>query len=507
MDIQSLKLKLLQSRGVIIRGAAAFVVFGGLGILAVQASHAATFAADAEAESGTLSGNYTFGDTTGASGGAAVKFGPNATQSGKKFIEGVSSNGRYFVDQDGAPYLVQGDSPWALFADVSVSDAEMWAADRESHGINSAIISLIGAPTNGGNFASGATYDGVLPFNGGNVTSWNPAYWSRIDAMMTSLKNHGVTVFLYPIDGWTTLPGNAFYNKSAADCLNYGKMVAQRYASYPNIVWMSGGDYNGYDNTINTEVQNMLNGIRSTGDTRIFGTQLNTESLTTDVPFYEQLVGWNFAYSYNTPYAFVQGGYSRPAGARDPRPVMLGESHYEGEGSANPDLLRRQELWSLTSGGGGDFAGSQDWLFQSGWQNRLDTPWITQQAKIHQYFAANRWYDLVPDINSSLVTAGRGTFKAMGNGGDDKQNDYVTAAQTADKAFSAVYVPTSASGATTRTLTLSASRLPASYTAVWVDPTNATGATQAANIDGSGSVTTPSAAHSDGSRDWLLVIK
>jgi hypothetical protein len=47
--------------------------------------------------------------------------------------------------------------------------------------------------------------------------------------------------------------------------------------------------------------------------------------------------------------------------------------------------------------------------------------------------------------------------------------------------------------------------LPAGYTASWVDPTDAT-QSQPAVVDGSGNVTTP-ALHSDGTRDWLLVIR
>lgn len=428
-----------------------------------------------------------------------------------KFISSVSSNGRYFVDQTGLPILIKGDSPWAMFSDVSPVQVEHWAANRESHGFNAAIVSLVGSPTNGGPSNSGATYDGVQPFVGGNVTSWNEAYWSRMDGYLTTLRNHGITAFLYPMDGWNTLSGAAFSGKSATDCYNYGRMVAARYASYPNIVWMAGGDYNGYGSTVNTQFQNMLSGIRSTGDTRVFSTQLNNETLTTDVSFFEPLANWNFAYTYTPTYQKILRGYNRASSARDPRPVVFSEGNYEGEDNyggpaTTNETLRRQQVWSLTSGSPGEFTGSQDWQFNSGWETRLDTAWITQAQKMRSFFSGLNWSQLVPDETTMVVTAGRGTKLTSDTNLDVLQNDYVTAAQTPDKSQTVVYVPTGASGASVaRTITLNLAQLPAGYTATWVDPTDAT-LTQAAVVDSSGNVTTPGL-HSDGTRDWLLVIR
>lgn len=428
-----------------------------------------------------------------------------------KFVSSISSNGRYFLDQTGLPILIKGDSPWAMFSDLSPAQVETWAANRQSHDFNAAIVSLIGSPINGGAANSGATYDGVQPFVGGNITTWNEAYWTRMDNYLTILKNHGITAFLYPMDGWNTLSGTAFSGKSAADCYTYGRMVATRYATYPNIVWMAGGDYNGYDNAVNTQFQNMLSGIRSTGDTRVFSTQLNNETLTTDVDFFESLSNWNFAYTYTPTYQKVLRGYDRAAGARDPRPVLFGEGNYEGEDNyggpaTTNETLRRQQIWSLTSGAAGEFTGSQDWQFLSGWETRLNTAWVTQAQKMRTLFSSLNWSQLVPDEATPVVTAGRGTKLTSDTSLDVLQNDYVTAAQTPDKSQTVVYVPTSLSGANTaRTVTLNRAQLPASFVATWVDPTDAT-ATQTATVDASGNVTVPGT-HADGTRDWLLVVQ
>jgi hypothetical protein len=330
-----------------------------------------------------------------------------------------------------------------------------------------------------------------------------------MDNYLTILKNHGITAFLYPMDGWNTLSGGAFYHKSAADSRTYGQMVSARYASYPNIVWMAGGDYQYFDDSqVYTEFTNMLSGIRSTGDNRLFSIQHTLESLSTDVSQYEPLANWNFAYTYSLSYALTLRGYNQSLSTRDPRPVVLSESNYEGENNTGGpattnESLRRQQLWALTSGSVGDFTGSQDWLFISGWENRLNTTWITQAQKIRSFFEGLNWNLLVPDDHTPLVTAGRGT-KATNGSLDVLQNDYVTAAQTPDKSLSVVYVPTSTGNTNARTITLNLSRLPASYTATWVDPTDAT-ASVPATIDASGQVTTPGL-HSDNTRDWILLI-
>jgi hypothetical protein len=67
-----------------IKGVPLVLAFAVAGWFALQHSHAATFVAAKEAESGSLSGNQAAGDATGASGGASVKFGTGNSSSGAK---------------------------------------------------------------------------------------------------------------------------------------------------------------------------------------------------------------------------------------------------------------------------------------------------------------------------------------------------------------------------------------------------------------------------------------
>ena len=96
-------------------------------------------------------------------------------------------------------------------------------------------------------------------------------------------------------------------------------------------------------------------------------------------------------------------------------PAVLGEANYEGENnqpesaSTTDETLRRQVLWSLTSGAAGEFMGTHDWDFHPGWKTRLSTPAISQTGRLRDLFSGLRWWQLVPDTSDQLVTAGRGT--------------------------------------------------------------------------------------------------
>lgn len=336
----------------------------------------------------------------------------------------------------------------------------------------------------------------------GNVTTWETSYWDRVTRYLRLAADHGITVFLYPIDGWTI--GHAFRPETIEQCQQYGRMVAERFRGLPNIVWMSGGDYfpqarepaSGSD--VDHCIDAMMRGIRTAGDARPFSIQLGYPvSISTDNPYWSERVSWNFAYSYLPTYSAVLRAYARTPAI----PVVFGEGNYEGENN-DPDTppttretLRRQLLWSLTSGAAGTFSGSDDWEFHPGWEQRLDTESVVQFDRLNQLFGSLRWWDLAPDTESVLVTGGRGTAVAGDTRADVLDNDYVTAGRTPDGTLAVVYVPTA------RTVTVDVTALALGVKATWIDP--ASGARISTPM--TGTFTTPGS-NADGDRDWLLVM-
>jgi hypothetical protein len=425
-----------------------------------------------------------------------------AAREGPPFATSVSANGRYFLDQYARPLLLKGDSPWSLMTRLSPPQARLWFADRQRQGFNAAIVSLIGAVANGAPSDDGATFDGLRPFVDGDVLRWQEPYWQRVTAYLRLAADHGITVLLYPIDGWTL--DHSFVPRSVEQCRRYGGMVAARFRDLPNIVWMSGGDYyitaRRPDRGTDADhcIDAMLRGIREAGDGRPFSVQLKAEtSISTQYPYWARRVDWNFVYTYHPTYKAVLDAYRHQPAI----PAVLGEANYQGENNQHEtppttdETLRRQVLWSLTSGAAGEFLGTADWHLPEGWERRLSSPAITQIARLRRLFSTLRWWELVPDTASELVTGGRGTQLTTDEPKDVLENDYVTAARTPDGRLAVVYLPTR------RTISVDPSAMAAGTRAAWVDPTS--GARRPVPLTAR---LTPPGRNAAGDGDWLLVL-
>jgi hypothetical protein len=420
-----------------------------------------------------------------------------------RYVTDVSANGRYFLDQDGNPILIRGESPWAMFTDLSSSEMDTYLQNRAGYGCNLALVSMIGSVANGGPADTGATYDGVLPFTGGNPTVFNETYWSRMDSYIAKARDLGITLMIYPMDGWNTAFASVVFNPgsiSNTQCQTYGQTLATRYLSYPNIVWAFGGDYN-EDATINDRFNACLTGIRAAGDTRPASIQLLYEtSESHNSSFWETKVDWNWVYTYYVTYKGTSDAYNYTwSQAPTVRPALFSEGAYENSGSPHfgtDEALRRQACWALTSGSPGELTGQEDvWDFQSGWASLLDTTAADQIKAIRDTFEALDWWTLIPDDANQLVTAGRGIRITTDSATFPVSNNYVTAARATDGSLAVIYLPNAASA-----ITVDMGEIGANPTATWVDPT--TGGTFSETPDGSYSRGNNAAADSD----WLLIL-
>ena len=129
-----------------------------------------------------------------------------------------SANGRYLVDRDGYPFLIAGDAPQSLMVNISTADAEMYFANRESHGFNALWINLLCSTYTAGS-PDCSTYDGLIPFDGFlpghagdplyyDMTTLDAAYFARTDEMIRLAAQHNLCVFLDPCETGSFLPAN-----------------------------------------------------------------------------------------------------------------------------------------------------------------------------------------------------------------------------------------------------------------------------------------------------------
>lgn len=416
------------------------------------------------------------------------------------FVTAVAPSGRYFVDQHGRPLLVRGDSPWSLMTDLSADEARRYFADRRSRGVNAMIVSVLGSVSNGGPSDDGATYDGVRPFGDGGLTDWNPAYWRRAHAYVRMAQQHDITLVLYPVDSWVVDSGLVPADVGA--CRAYGRKVGEFFADLPNIMWSVGGDYlpdrsSESGRQVDLCLDAVLEGIRRSGDTRPRTIQMSggQPMASTDDPFWRGRISFDFAYTYSPTHRLVR----RARAAEPARPVVFGEGNYERENNqgnqpTTPQTLRRQTAWALTSGAAGDFYGSDDWEFLSGWQDRLDAPGLADVGHVRDVVEGLPWWTWEPDTEGDFITSGRGRDTTVDDGSADVlDSDLATAALAPDGSSGLVYVPTA------RTFTIERSRLADSVRAAWVDPS--TGSRRPVPVQASYRTPGPNA---DGDGDWLL---
>ena len=413
----------------------------------------------------------------------------------------VGPTHRYLVDQRGRPFLIVGDSPQSLIVNLSLSAAKRYIADRRSFGFNALWVNLLCDKYTGGR-DDGSTYDHIEPFDKpGDISTPNAQYFTRVDAMLRLANRYGMAVFLDPIEtgGWL----NILEANGLAKAYAYGQFLGKRYAAFPNLVWMSGNDYQSWnDPSIDALVLAVAKGIRSADPRHAQTIELNYPvSNSLDDGRWRPVIGLNAVYTYQATYAEMLKAYDQ----RTFKPTFLVEAGYEFEQNnssyspGTPETLRRQEYWSLLSGASGQFYGNHyTWQFLPGWQQQLDTPGSREMGYLVKLFSGRPWYRLVPDQKHTLLTSGYGTFTTTG---DVDSSDYATAARTPDGKLAIVYLPT------VRTFTIDLSKLAASVVARWYDPTAGT-FTPAAPVSVNGSIETfrPADKNSAGDGDWLLVL-
>jgi hypothetical protein len=414
----------------------------------------------------------------------------------------LSANNRYLLDQHDTPFLIAGESPQGLMVNLTEKDAELFFANRVSHGFNTVWINLLCRKGTGGR-EDGGTYDGLLPFKTpDDFATPNEEYFARCDSIIRLADKHKILVFLDPcetIDHLKTMLKNG-----PEKCKEFGRYLGSRYKDYANILWMHGNDFQTWQNPKDDAVVlAVAQGIKDKAPSQMHTIELNyTSSGSLDDDRWAPLVDLNASYTYHPTYAQVLKDYNRSKA----KPVVMIESNYEFEQDAGGAILRRQEYWSILGGAAGQLYGNAyTWPFKPGWKDKLDTPGAIQMAYLQGLFLPRAWHQLVPDQEHKTVTAGYGTFDPVSTQGNlhVMTNDYVTTGRTPDGTLMVAYLPS------LRTVTVQMSQLSASATARWYDPSRGT----YTEIDGSPLANKdthkfrPPGKNGDGDDDWVLVLE
>jgi hypothetical protein len=483
------------------------VTSGGSATLSWSTSHATSCTASggwsgSKATSGsqatgalTTSTTYTL-TCTGGGGSASATVTVRVAAASATYPLKASANKRYLVDQNNVPFLILGDSPQSMIASLTPSQADAWFSHRKTQGFNSAWINLLCVEYTGGR-ADGSTIDGIVPFTtAGDLSTPNEAYFQRVDTIVGLAAQYGFLVLLDPIETGGWLP--VLRSNGTAKARAYGQYLGNRYKNFDNIIWMNGNDFQSWsDANDDALVTAVAQGIQSVDTRHVQTVELDYYvSGSLNDANWAPIIGLNASYTYAPSYIQVLKDYNRTNFI----PTFLIEGNYEGQTYApapTPVILRRQEYWTNLSGATGQLYGNRSNTEYTG----LDTKMVSQLGYMNSLFSARAWYNLVPDQNHTVVTAGYGTF----GGGSlfNEDSDYVTAARVADGSLALAYMPTA------RSITVDMSQLRGSVTARWYDPASGSFvAITGSPFQNSGTrVFAPPASNSDGDSDWVLVLE
>lgn len=427
-----------------------------------------------------------------------------------------ATNSRILVDRNETPFLIVGDSPHALFVNLTTADAAVYLADRAARGINSLWVNLLCIrPVEGRR--DGSLLNGVKPFTSlisgtrsYDLTTPNDAYFAHVDEVLRIAATNGIVVMLDPLETAGLL--RTALDNGPERCRKYGQYLGNRYKDFPNLIWLNGNDFQSWSVATNDSViTSVALGIKDKDTNHLQTLELNYQaSCSLDDPNWTPVVGLNLAYSYYATYAEVLHGYNESATV----PVFMGEANFECETNGDedggyPHVLRMQEYWTMLSGAAGQLYGHKYiWRFLPGWQEHLDSPGVIQLGYMAKLFGSRKWYDLVPDQTHTFVTAGYGTFAATGPPatparGRFSDNDYVTAARTPDGTVGMAYLPQGG------TITVDMATLKSTITARWFDPS----ANRFEDIAGSPFSNSgmrqfsPPGKNKAGEPDWVLVLE
>jgi hypothetical protein len=181
----------------------------------------------------------------------------------------------------------------------------------------------------------------------------------------------------------------------------------------------------------------------------------------------------------------------------------------------------------MLSGATGQLYGSAyTWRLEKGWEANLDTPGVMQLKYMKDIFVSRKWYDLIPDQDHTVVTAGYNSFSCLlgkqvtqiGSHwglvarallhlwkffgiGSIPSNTCAATASAADGSLAIAYLPT------IRTITVDMSKLAGLVKVHWYDPTSG----EYADVEGSPLANSgyrqfrPPGRNTAGDGDWVLV--
>ena len=299
----------------------------------------------------------------------------------------VSQDGRYFLDQNGAPFFWLGDTQWDLFLRFDEKDAASICENRKQKGFSVLQIMIFGV---GGGTKPNARGD--KPLVNDDPLTPNERYFARVDAMV-EIANQNNLVCAIGIYHKTNDYGRLI---TTANARRWAKWVAERYRRSPNVIWSM---YPEAKQSYTPIVRELAAGLREGDGGRHLITVHPDPSPASSSQFWhnEPWLSFNTIQTWNSGFAnyrMVASDYARtPA-----KPAVNGEARYEEEGGTKPLDIRRGAYWSFLAGGFYSYGHGGNWMSPGKWKTWIDAPGASQMGDYRKIVTSlPRWWTRIPD--------------------------------------------------------------------------------------------------------------
>ena len=156
----------------------------------------------------------------------------------------VSENGHYLVTSSGEAFFWLGDTAWLLPKKLSREEVEHYLEDRRQKEINVIQIMVLH------NLAATENSYGIPALEDGDLNRIHTTpgkqpgegdaydYWDHLEYVVQLAQRKNLTIAMVPM--WGSNVGAFDVQPESAE--SYGRWLGNRFAKYPNIIWLNGGD-------------------------------------------------------------------------------------------------------------------------------------------------------------------------------------------------------------------------------------------------------------------------
>lgn len=307
----------------------------------------------------------------------------------------VSENGRYFVDQNGAPVFWLGTTQWNIFREYTLDEARMTIESVKKNG-----FSFIQAMLMGVGDGTKPNVHGEKPWINDDPLTPNEAYFKNVDSVIGIARENNVifsiTLYHQRYRKFITL------NNARA----WAKWLAQRYRNIPNIVWTMAPEAKKEFVPILRELAAGLH--EGDGGIHLITFKPDPAPYSSSFIHDENWLDFNSMQTWKS-VELIYPMVTRDYNLKPVKPVLMGEGAYE-QGSeygfdVTPLWIRRQAYYSYLAGAHHTYGHNDSWRVLPTWKKALNAPGAVQMGVLRKIFLDRKeWWFLVPD--QSIFAAG-----------------------------------------------------------------------------------------------------